>query len=134
MQRHQDHGISGGGAGGGGNGGEGTIGEGIVACASGTLAALPEPTFAEDTAMTVVMAAKGYPGTPEKGGAIVLDDTSIREDGDLVPLWPRPLHLVAQDKVPVTDPHLLWSAWQGLLRAHHGRLRHQAEERTEHGG
>ncbi len=28
--------------------------------------------FAEDTALTVVMAAKGYPGTPEKGGAIDL--------------------------------------------------------------
>ncbi|RIV86503.1 phosphoribosylamine--glycine ligase [Aurantiacibacter zhengii] len=47
----------------------------MLACASGSLAALPEPTFADDTAMTVVMAAKGYPGTPEKGGAIVLGDT-----------------------------------------------------------
>ena len=26
--------------------------------------------FPDDTALTVVMAAKGYPGTPEKGGAI----------------------------------------------------------------
>ncbi len=43
------------------------------AAASGSLAALPEPTFAEDTALTVVMAANGYPGTPEKGGTIGLE-------------------------------------------------------------
>ncbi len=42
----------------------------MLAAAGGSLAALPEPTFADDTAMTVVMAANGYPGTPEKGGAI----------------------------------------------------------------
>ena len=46
----------------------------MLAAASGSLAALPEPTFADDTAMTVVMAANGYPGTPEKGGAIDLRD------------------------------------------------------------
>lgn len=46
----------------------------MLAAASGSLAALPEPTFADDTAMTVVMAAKGYPDTPEKGGAIALND------------------------------------------------------------
>ncbi|MGB3796141.1 MAG: phosphoribosylamine--glycine ligase [Alteraurantiacibacter sp.] len=46
----------------------------MLAAASGSLAALPEPTFTEDTAMTVVMAANGYPGTPERGGAIDLRD------------------------------------------------------------
>ena len=46
----------------------------MLACAKGTLADLPQPRFAEDTAMTVVMAAKGYPGTPEKGGTIDLRD------------------------------------------------------------
>ncbi len=45
----------------------------MLACASGSLAALPEPDFGTETAMTVVMAARGYPGTPEKGGAIDLD-------------------------------------------------------------
>ena len=53
---------------------QGDLARYMLACASGTLAALPEPTFADDTAMTVVMAAKGYPGTPEKGGAISLGD------------------------------------------------------------
>ncbi|UYV16391.1 phosphoribosylamine--glycine ligase [Porphyrobacter sp. ULC335] len=31
-----------------------------------------KPVFSDETALTVVMAAKGYPGTPEKGGAIAL--------------------------------------------------------------
>ena len=57
---------------------ESDLAEYMLACAEGTLAKLPEPTFAEDTAMTVVMAAKGYPATPEKGGAIDLDNA---EDG-----------------------------------------------------
>ena len=42
----------------------------IYAVATGTLADHPPLTFSEDTALTVVMAANGYPGTPEKGGAI----------------------------------------------------------------
>ncbi|MEE4201279.1 phosphoribosylamine--glycine ligase [Erythrobacter sp.] len=45
----------------------------MLACAKGELAG-EEARFAEETALTVVMAAKGYPGTPEKGGAIVLND------------------------------------------------------------
>jgi len=53
---------------------ESDLAEYMLACAGGTLAALPEPKFSDDTAMTVVMAAKGYPGTPEKGGAIDLCD------------------------------------------------------------
>lgn len=47
----------------------------MLACAGGSLVALPEPQFSADTAMTVVMAANGYPGTPEKGGTIGLDNT-----------------------------------------------------------
>ncbi|QNQ09416.1 phosphoribosylamine--glycine ligase [Sphingomonas alpina] len=42
----------------------------MLATAQGTLADHPAPAFAEDTALTVVMAANGYPGTPESGGAI----------------------------------------------------------------
>lgn len=51
---------------------KGDLAEYMLACAKGSLADMPEPEFADDTAMTVVMAAKGYPGTPEKGGAIHL--------------------------------------------------------------
>ena len=43
----------------------------MLACAKGALAGV-EVAFRDQTALTVVMAAKGYPGTPEKGGAIDL--------------------------------------------------------------
>jgi phosphoribosylamine--glycine ligase len=42
----------------------------MLATAKGALAAAPPPKFSSDSALTVVMAAKGYPGTPKKGGAI----------------------------------------------------------------
>jgi len=42
----------------------------MLAVAKGELASHPAPTFAAKTALTVVMAANGYPGTPETGGAI----------------------------------------------------------------
>ncbi len=45
----------------------------MLACAKGALAGV-EAKFADETALTVVMAAKGYPSTPEKGGAIDLGD------------------------------------------------------------
>jgi phosphoribosylamine--glycine ligase len=40
------------------------------AVARGKLADAPAPVFSRDVALTVVMAANGYPGTPDKGGAI----------------------------------------------------------------
>ncbi|MEM8724870.1 MAG: phosphoribosylamine--glycine ligase [Pseudomonadota bacterium] len=43
----------------------------MLACAKRELAGVAAE-FADETALTVVMAAKGYPGTPEKGGAIDL--------------------------------------------------------------
>ena len=49
---------------------ESDLGEYLYAAATGGLGALPPPKFSWDTALTVVMAASGYPGTPEKGGAI----------------------------------------------------------------
>ena len=52
----------------------GDLAEVMLACARGTLGDMPAPNFSEDTALTVVMAATGYPGTPEKGGVIVLGD------------------------------------------------------------
>ncbi len=42
----------------------------LKAVADGRLAETDVPSLAERTALTVVMAANGYPGTPEKGGAI----------------------------------------------------------------
>ncbi|MGE4410104.1 MAG: phosphoribosylamine--glycine ligase [Sphingobium sp.] len=42
----------------------------LLAVATGTLADHGPVTMSDNCALTVVMAAKGYPGTPEKGGAI----------------------------------------------------------------
>jgi phosphoribosylamine--glycine ligase len=42
----------------------------LYAASTGTLATATPPAFASDTALTVVMAANGYPATPAKGGAI----------------------------------------------------------------
>ncbi len=50
----------------------------MLACAKGELASV-EASFADETALTVVMAAKGYPGTPEKGGAIGLGDAEVSD-------------------------------------------------------
>jgi phosphoribosylamine--glycine ligase len=42
----------------------------LLAIAQGRLAEAPAPVFSNDVALTVVMAAAGYPGTPETGGTI----------------------------------------------------------------
>ncbi len=42
----------------------------MLATAKGELGKAEAPRFSDDAALTVVMAAKGYPGTPDKGGAI----------------------------------------------------------------
>ncbi len=42
----------------------------LLAVAENRLAAVPAPQFSPETALSVVMAAKGYPGTPRKGGTI----------------------------------------------------------------
>jgi len=46
------------------------LGELLLAAAENRLAAAPPPRFSADSALTVVMAANGYPGTPDKGGQI----------------------------------------------------------------
>jgi phosphoribosylamine--glycine ligase len=42
----------------------------LLACAQDRLATIQPPRFSRDVALTVVMAANGYPGTPESGGRI----------------------------------------------------------------
>ncbi|GAA4642337.1 phosphoribosylamine--glycine ligase [Pontixanthobacter gangjinensis] len=50
------------------------LGDLMLACADSKLAACQPVRFADETALTVVMAANGYPDAPEKGGAIYLGD------------------------------------------------------------
>lgn len=54
------------------------LGEIMLACAKGELAEQSAAEFANETALTVVMAAKGYPDSPEKGGAIDLGDAETK--------------------------------------------------------
>jgi phosphoribosylamine--glycine ligase len=42
----------------------------MLATAKGELADFAAPVFSDDASLVVVVAAKGYPGTPEKGDAI----------------------------------------------------------------
>jgi phosphoribosylamine---glycine ligase len=42
----------------------------LLACAEDRLGAIAPPVFSRDPALTVVIAAKGYPGVPAKGGRI----------------------------------------------------------------
>jgi phosphoribosylamine--glycine ligase len=49
---------------------ESDLAELLLACAENRLSAIDAPKFSHDTALTVVMAAAGYPGTPKKGGRI----------------------------------------------------------------
>ncbi len=42
----------------------------MLAVAENRLATMPPAAFADETALTVVMAATGYPGTPQAGGSI----------------------------------------------------------------
>ena len=53
---------------------ESDLGELMLACADNRLGAQPPVRRSDQTALTVVMAANGYPGTPEKGGKVELGD------------------------------------------------------------
>ena len=49
---------------------EDDLAELLLACAENRLAGCAPPRFSPETALTVVMAARGYPGSPAKGGRI----------------------------------------------------------------
>jgi phosphoribosylamine--glycine ligase len=60
---------------------ESDLGELLLACAQNRLASIPTPRFAPDVALTVVMAAEGYPGTPKQGGRIAGIDAAEQASG-----------------------------------------------------
>jgi phosphoribosylamine--glycine ligase len=84
------------------------LGELLLACAEDRLGAIEPPRFVDDKALTVVMAAAGYPGEPAKGGAIDgLSDaeaagakvfhagTALAADGGLIASGGRVLNVTA---------------------------------------
>jgi phosphoribosylamine---glycine ligase len=86
---------------------QGDLLELMIAAAGGTLADIPAPRFSNDTALTVVMAAKGYPETAAKGGRIdsigaaeaagarIFHAGTAQEDGALVASGGRVLAVTA---------------------------------------
>lgn len=56
----------------------------LEACANGTLADMPEISWKAEPAITVVMAANGYPGSYEKGSLIKEVDAANAMDGVMV--------------------------------------------------
>jgi phosphoribosylamine--glycine ligase len=79
----------------------------LRAIADGQLADADAPEFSSDTALTVVMAAKGYPGTAEKGGVIHLPETNAAmifhagtalNEGQLVANGGRVLNVTARGR------------------------------------
>jgi phosphoribosylamine--glycine ligase len=89
---------------------EGDLVELMYAIAQGELGGMATPRFSPDCAMTVVMAATGYPGTPEKGckidkidaaeakGAKIFHAGTSIEDGRLVASGGRVLNVTAMGK------------------------------------
>ncbi len=53
----------------------------MLAVAEGRLSTMPPAAFSDETALTVVMAANGYPGTPEAGGSIAGLDAARKAGG-----------------------------------------------------
>jgi phosphoribosylamine--glycine ligase len=60
---------------------EGDFAELLHAVAMGSLAEIAPPRLANKHAMTVIMAARGYPGTPASGGAIRALDAAEQVEG-----------------------------------------------------
>jgi phosphoribosylamine--glycine ligase len=79
----------------------------MLACAKGELAQARPPKFSKEAALVVVMAARGYPGAPERGGAIagldragaeIFHAGTARKGGRLVADGGRVLGVAARGK------------------------------------
>ncbi len=74
----------------------------LAAAATGTLAGAPAPSWRDGAAVTVVIAASGYPGTPRTGDMILGSDlpgvlhagTRRRDDGAIVSAGGRVLSVL----------------------------------------
>jgi phosphoribosylamine---glycine ligase len=98
---------------------EGDLAALLLAVAQGRLAQAEAPCFSPDVALTVVMAAKGYPGTPEKGGSIVIGDVGDAKvfhagtsdlDGTLIATGGRVLSVTARAPDVTQAQHRAYAA------------------------
>jgi len=101
---------------------EGDLLEIMAAAAAGNLASVTPPSFHKDAAITVVMAAKGYPASPEKGGSIagldMAEDSGVKifhagtkqtEDG-LIANGGRVLNITAMGNTVTTARNSTYAA------------------------
>ena len=95
----------------------------LLAAARGQLADCPPPQFSDDFALTVVIAAKGYPGTPEKGGAITLAGDSAAkvfhagtalQDGALVASGGRVLNVTGTGQTVTEAQAVAYAGVDGI--------------------
>jgi phosphoribosylamine--glycine ligase len=105
---------------------ESDLGEYLLACADSSLGALRPPKFSDDAALTVVMAASGYPGTPAKGGEIggieLAETTGARvfhagtalEGGRLVASGGRVLNVTARGHSVADAQHKAYRAIEAI--------------------
>ncbi|WP_088310429.1 phosphoribosylamine--glycine ligase [Novosphingobium sp. B 225] len=107
---------------------EDDLGELLLACAEGKLATRQPPRLSAEPALTVVMAAEGYPGTPKKGGSIAGIDAAeaggakvfhagtALADGQLIATGGRVLNVTARG-ASVTEAQAKAYAAVDLLEA-----------------
>ena len=95
----------------------------LLACAENRLGAVQPPRFSDEVALTVVMAANGYPGTPESGGRIdgipaaetdgakvFHAGTTLGTDGTLVASGGRVLNVTATGRTVEEAQHRAYAA------------------------
>jgi len=95
----------------------------LLAAAKGKLADCPPPEFSDDFALTVVIAAKGYPGTPEKGGSVTLAGDSAAkvfhagtalQDGALVASGGRVLNVTGTGQTVTEAQAVAYAGVDGI--------------------
>ena len=113
----------------------------LLACAEDRLGAIAPPVFAPDPALTVVIAAKGYPGVPTKGGRIegiaeaeaggarvFQAGTALLADGALTANGGRVLNVSASGKTVREARDTVYNAI-GAVRYADGLWRHDIADR-----
>lgn len=102
---------------------EGDLAALLAAVAHGTLGAHPAPSFSRDAALTVVVAARGYPGMPETGGRIdisrvtgarVFQAGTKEQDGHLISAGGRVLAVTALGATVRDAQHNAYAALQAV--------------------
>ncbi len=96
----------------------------LNAVAAGTLAQAAKPDFEDTVALTIVMAAQGYPDAPEKGGSVTIGDVADAVvfhagtaivDGRLVASGGRVLSVTAAGKTATDARDHAYRALDGIV-------------------